>query len=93
MNADKVKYLTAGRVHLMADNINSIGPHVKASRLRGLAVTSAKRVPAFSDLPTVAEAGVPSSKGAPVSLKSLSVKSSSAQPDATRTLFIPLSAS
>jgi tripartite-type tricarboxylate transporter receptor subunit TctC len=51
--------LTAGRVHLMADNINSIGPHVKASRLRGLAVTSAKRVPAFSELPTIGESGVP----------------------------------
>ena len=51
--------LTAGRVHLMADNINSIGPHVKAARLRGLAVTSGRRVPAFSDLPTIAEAGVP----------------------------------
>jgi len=51
--------LTAGRVHLMADNINSIGPHVKAGRLRGLGVTSARRVPAFSDLPTIAEAGVP----------------------------------
>ena len=51
--------LTAGRVHLMADNINSIGPHVKAGRLRGLGVTSATRVPAFPDLPTIAEAGVP----------------------------------
>ena len=51
--------LTAGRVQVMADNINSIGPHVKANRLRGLAVTSATRVPAFSNLPTVAEAGVP----------------------------------
>ena len=51
--------LTAGRVHLMADNINSIGPHVKAGRLRGLGVTSAKRVPAFPDLPTISEAGVP----------------------------------
>ena len=50
--------LTAGRVHLMADNINSIGPHVKAGRLRGLGVTSTKRVPAFSELPTIAEAGV-----------------------------------
>ena len=50
--------LTAGRVHLMADNINSIGPHVKAGRLRGLAVTSAKRVPAFSELPTIAESGL-----------------------------------
>jgi tripartite-type tricarboxylate transporter receptor subunit TctC len=51
--------LIAGRVQLMADNINSIGPHVKAGRLRGLAVTSAKRVPAFAELPTMAEAGVP----------------------------------
>ncbi|MDB5866363.1 MAG: hypothetical protein JWO70_4169 [Betaproteobacteria bacterium] len=51
--------LTAGRIHLMADNINSIGPHVKSGRLRGLGVTSAKRVPAFADLPTIAEAGVP----------------------------------
>ena len=39
--------LTAGRGHLMADNIQSIGSHVKAGRLRGLAVTSAKRVPAL----------------------------------------------
>ena len=55
---DALTDLTAGRVHLMADNINSIGPHVKAGRLRGLAVTSAKRVPAFAELPTVAETGV-----------------------------------
>jgi tripartite-type tricarboxylate transporter receptor subunit TctC len=27
--------LTAGRVHVMADNINSIGPHVKAGKVRG----------------------------------------------------------
>ena len=51
--------LTAGRVQLMADNIQSIGSHVKAGRLRGLAVTSGRRVPAFAELPTVAEAGVP----------------------------------
>jgi tripartite-type tricarboxylate transporter receptor subunit TctC len=51
--------LTAGRVHLMFDNIPSIGTHVKAGRVHGLAVTSAKRVPAYRDLPTVAEAGVP----------------------------------
>ena len=40
--------LTAGRVQLMADNIQSIGSHVKAGRLRGLAVTRGRRVPAFS---------------------------------------------
>src|SRR5205085_1373998 len=50
--------LTAGRIHVMGDNINSIGPHVKAGRVRGLAVTSTKRVPAFADLPTMDEAGV-----------------------------------
>ena len=51
--------LIAGRVHLMFDNISAISPHVKAGRVKGLAVTSAKRVPAFPDMPTVAEAGVP----------------------------------
>jgi tripartite-type tricarboxylate transporter receptor subunit TctC len=51
--------LIAGRVQLMADNIQSIGAHVKAGRLRGLAVTSGRRVAAFAELPTVAEAGVP----------------------------------
>jgi len=51
--------LASGRVQVMADNINSIGTHVKAGRLRGLAVTSGYRVPAFSELPTVIEAGLP----------------------------------
>ena len=47
--------LTAGRVHLMFENINSVALHVKANRLRGLAVTTLKRVTAFPELPTVAE--------------------------------------
>ena len=51
--------LTAGRVNLMFDNIPSVGPQVKAGKVRGLAVTTAKRVPAYSELPTVAESGVP----------------------------------
>ena len=51
--------LTAGRVQLIADNIASIAPHVKAARVRPLAVTSSYRVLAFPELPTVAEAGVP----------------------------------
>jgi tripartite-type tricarboxylate transporter receptor subunit TctC len=50
--------LTAGRVHLMFDNINSVGPHVKAGKVRGLAVTSPQRVRAFPELPTLVEAGV-----------------------------------
>jgi tripartite-type tricarboxylate transporter receptor subunit TctC len=47
--------LTAGRVHLMFENINSVAPHVKSGRLRGLAVTTPKRVAAFPDMPIVAE--------------------------------------
>lgn len=50
--------LIAGEVHLMFDNIPSIGPHVKAGRVRGLAVSGSRRSPVFPDLPTVAEAGV-----------------------------------
>ncbi|MBI4192853.1 MAG: tripartite tricarboxylate transporter substrate binding protein [Betaproteobacteria bacterium] len=51
--------LVTGRVHLIFDNILSIAPHVRAGRVRGLGVTSAIRVAAFPELPTVAEAGVP----------------------------------
>jgi tripartite-type tricarboxylate transporter receptor subunit TctC len=51
--------LAAGRVHVMFDSVASIGPHVKAGRVRGLAVTSLKRSQAFPELPTVSEAGVP----------------------------------
>jgi tripartite-type tricarboxylate transporter receptor subunit TctC len=47
--------LVAGRVHYMFENINSVAPHVKSGRLRGLAVTTSKRVAAFPDMPAVAE--------------------------------------
>ncbi|HJQ61661.1 MAG TPA: tripartite tricarboxylate transporter substrate binding protein [Burkholderiales bacterium] len=51
--------LISGQVHLMMESQNSITPHAKAGRVRGLAVTGAKRSSALPDLPTVAEAGVP----------------------------------
>ena len=37
----------------------SVQPHIKAGKLRALAVTTAKRSASFPGLPTVAEAGVP----------------------------------
>jgi tripartite-type tricarboxylate transporter receptor subunit TctC len=48
-----------GRVHLTFDNMASMLPHVRAGRVRGLAVTSIKRSPAIPELPTVSEAGLP----------------------------------
>ena len=51
--------LAAGRVHMMFNSVASIEPQVRAGKLRGLAVTSAKRSAAFPELPTVSEAGLP----------------------------------
>lgn len=34
-------------------------PHIKANRMRGIAVTSSKRAPTLPEVPTVAESGVP----------------------------------
>jgi tripartite-type tricarboxylate transporter receptor subunit TctC len=51
--------LIGGQVQLMFDSMPSATPFVKSGKLRALAVSSAKRSPAFPDLPTLAEAGVP----------------------------------
>ena len=47
--------LIAGQVHVMFDNIPTSAEHIKAGRLRGLAVTSAARSQVLPDLPTVAD--------------------------------------
>ncbi len=51
--------LLAGRIQLSFATIISSLSHVKAGRLRALAVTPAKRAPALPDVPTLGEAGVP----------------------------------
>ncbi len=51
--------IVAGRVDFAFDGGNSSGPQVKDGRLRALGVTSAKRSPAFPDIPTLAEQGIP----------------------------------
>jgi len=48
-----------GQVPIYVTNQDAALPHVKASKLRALAVTSAQRNPAYPDVPTVAESGVP----------------------------------
>ena len=49
----------SGRVDFAFDGGNSSGPQIKEGRLRALGVTSAKRSPAFPDIPTIAEQGLP----------------------------------
>jgi tripartite-type tricarboxylate transporter receptor subunit TctC len=51
--------LVAGHVQTGFVNILEALPHVNSGRLRGLAVSTAKRSAVAPDIPTVAEAGVP----------------------------------
>ena len=50
--------LIAGRLDAMFDATSVIAPFIKSGQLRPLLVTSARRVPAFPDVPTAAEAGL-----------------------------------
>ncbi len=58
-SAQAINDLMGGQVQVMFDNVPSIGPHVKAGRVRGIAVSGPRRSAVFPDIPTVAEAGVP----------------------------------
>lgn len=53
----------AGTVDALFDNTTSISPHIRAGKLRALAVTSLQRSPSFPDLPTVAESRLPGFEG------------------------------
>ena len=49
--------LLGGHVDLAFLAVSATSPHIKAGKLRALAVTSAQRTPVMPDLPTIAEAG------------------------------------
>jgi tripartite-type tricarboxylate transporter receptor subunit TctC len=51
--------LLGGEVQLYFATIPSVLPHIRAGRLRAIAVTSAQRSPAAPEVPTIAESGVP----------------------------------
>ncbi len=51
--------LLGGEVQVYFGPIATVLPHVKAGKLRALAVTGAKRSPVLPEVPTVAEAGLP----------------------------------
>ena len=49
--------LLGGHVDLAFLAVSATSPHIKAGKLRALAVTSVQRTPVMPDLPTIAEAG------------------------------------
>jgi len=57
-SAPAVTDLLAGQVHVMFDNTPNVLPHVKAGKLKALAVSSKSRTSQAPDVPTVDEAGV-----------------------------------
>jgi tripartite-type tricarboxylate transporter receptor subunit TctC len=50
--------LIGGQVTMSFDTVTPVLPHIKAGKLKALAVTTAKRSTALPDVPTLAEAGV-----------------------------------
>jgi len=49
----------AGQTNVFFSSTANAMPHVKAGKLRAVAVTTAKRIPALPEVPTIAESGVP----------------------------------
>jgi len=58
-NAPALNDVLAGQVPIMFDTITTALPHVKAGKLKALAVTSRKRSSLAPDVPTMIEAGLP----------------------------------
>ena len=58
-SAPAVTAMLGGQTMLLFGVASDVLPHVKAGKLRALAVASAKRMQALPEVPTTAEAGVP----------------------------------
>lgn len=50
--------LLAGQIHILFNDAISTIPYLRSGRMRGLAVTTMKRMPALAEMPTMDEAGV-----------------------------------
>src|SRR5262249_57263000 len=51
--------VVGGQIHMVCEVISSILPHVRAGKVRALAVTSLKRLPLAPEVPTFDESGFP----------------------------------
>jgi tripartite-type tricarboxylate transporter receptor subunit TctC len=57
--AEAITDQLAGRIDMMVDAITPYQPHIKAGKLKPLAVGASKRLSGAPDIPTTAEAGLP----------------------------------
>jgi tripartite-type tricarboxylate transporter receptor subunit TctC len=51
--------LLAGNLHMALPTLASVAPHVRAAKMRALAVTGSQRSPLLPEVPTATEAGLP----------------------------------
>jgi tripartite-type tricarboxylate transporter receptor subunit TctC len=58
-SAQSVLDLTEGRIEMQFGQLAPTLPYIRSNKMRALAVTSAKRVDALPDVPSVAESGLP----------------------------------
>lgn len=58
-SAPAIQDVIGGQLSMGFDTIVVAAPHIKAGTVRALAVTSARRVKGFENIPTIAESGVP----------------------------------
>jgi tripartite-type tricarboxylate transporter receptor subunit TctC len=54
--------LMSGQVNILFASVLESSGHIKAGKLKGLAISHAKRNPALPEVPTLAEAGVPNAE-------------------------------
>ncbi len=57
--APAITDLIGGQLELIFADVNLVNPHIQAGKLKGLAVTGARRSPIMPALPTVSEAALP----------------------------------
>lgn len=60
-SAEATLALMRGDVELGIDTVAALAPHIRAGKVRALAITGSRRAPFLAEVPTVAEAGFPAS--------------------------------
>jgi tripartite-type tricarboxylate transporter receptor subunit TctC len=60
---EAIQAVLKGETCCIMNQVQTVLPHAKAGKVRLLAVTTGKRVPAVQDVPTIAESGLPGTQG------------------------------